>query len=170
MVLFKVLAGIGLLLMGRRLFWLFVGLIGFVSGLRIGAHFFPGQPEWMILVMGLVAGVLGALFAVFLQWGAILSAGFITGAYVAVRLLHVGVGTSGTDWIVFLIGGILGGLVMVVLFDWALIVLSSLAGAGLITEVVRLDRPMVTVLFTILSIFGVIIQFRLVKMKRSSGR
>jgi len=166
MIFVNVLAGIALLLMGRRLFWLFVGLIGFTSGLRIGAHFFPGQPEWMILVIALVAGVMGAVFAVFLQQLAIVIAGFLAGAYIVVILLHVPAwGTSGIDWVLFLIGGILGALVMVVLFGWALIILSSLVGAGLITEILYVDRWITTLLFITLFIAGVVIQSRLLKAK-----
>jgi len=166
MIFLRVLAGIALLLMGRRLFWLFVGLMGFISGLRIGAHFFPGQPEWMILAIALVAGVMGVVFAVFLQRLAIVIAGFLAGAYIVVILLHVsGWGTSGIDWVLFLIGGILGALLMGVLFDWALIILSSLVGAGLITETVHVDRWITTVLFVILFIAGVVIQSRLLNTK-----
>jgi len=157
-----------MLVLGRRLFWLFVGLIGFISGMRMGTHFFPGQSEWMIFAIALMAGVLGALLALFFQWLAIGLAGFLAGAYIVVRLLHVsGWGTPGTDWVVFLIGGILGALLIIVLFDWALIILSSLAGAGLITETVHIDRGVTTLLFIALFIVGIIVQSRLLKVKRS---
>jgi len=128
MMLLRVLAGIGLLIMGRRLFWLFVGLIGFISGIHLASHFFPGQPEWMIVAIALMAGVLGTLLALLLQWLAVGLAGFLAGAYIVVSLLHVtGWGTR-MDWLLFLIGGVIGSILIMVLFDWALIVLSSLAG------------------------------------------
>ncbi len=168
MILLRILAGIVLLAGGRRLFWLFVGLIGFISGINIAAGFFPGKPDWMILAIALMAGILGALLALFLQRLAIALAGFFAGAYIVVRLLHIsGLGTSGIDWLLFLIGGILGLLLMIVLFDWALIILSSLAGAGLITETVRLGHSGAILLFIALFIAGVIIQSRIMKMKRS---
>jgi hypothetical protein len=166
MIVLRILAGIALLLMGRRLFWLFVGLIGFISGLQIGAHFFSGQPEWMVLAIALVAGVMGAVLAVFLQRFAIVIAGFLAGAYSVVILLNVwGWGTSGFDWVLFLIGGIVGALLMGVLFGWALIILSSIVGAGLITEMLHVDRWITTLLFIALFIAGVVIQSRLLKTK-----
>jgi hypothetical protein len=168
MILLRILAGIVLLVTGRRLFWLFVGLIGFISGINIAAGFFPGKPEWMILAIALMAGILGALLALFLQRLAIGLAGFLAGAYIVVRFLHVsGLGTSGIDWLPFLIGGILGLLLMIVLFDWALIILSSLAGAGLITETVRVGHSGAMLLFIGLFIAGVVVQSRIKKMKRS---
>ena len=166
MILLRILAGIALLVIGRRLFWLFVGLIGFIAGIHIASRLFPGQPEWMVLAIALTAGVLGALIALFLQWLAIGLAGFLAGAYITISLLHVlGWETSGIGWLFILIGGILGVLLIIVLFDWALIILSSLAGAGLITETVHIERGGMTLLFIGLFIAGIIIQSRL--MRRS---
>jgi hypothetical protein len=166
-ILLRILAGIVLLAAGRRLFWLFVGLIGFISGIRLAAHFFPGQPEWMILAIALMAGVLGALLALVLQWLAIGLAGFLAGAYIVVSLLHLsGWGTSGMDWLFFFIGGILGTILIIVLFDWALVILSSLAGAGLIIETIHVDRWITIVLFIILFIVGFVVQSRLARLKR----
>ena len=167
MMLLRILAGIVLLVIGRRLFWLFVGLIGFVAGTHIATRFFPGQPEWMILAIALTAGVLGALIALFLQWLAIGLAGFSAGAYIVASLLHVsGWKTSGIGWLLILVGGILGILLIIVLFEWALIILSSLAGAALITETVHTDRGVTTLLFIALFIAGIMVQSFL-KMKRS---
>ena len=153
-----------MLVTGRRLFWFFVGLLGFVSGIRIATHFFPGQPEWMILAIALTAGVLGALIAFFLQWLAIGLTGFSAGAYIVASLLHVsGWGTNGIGWILILAGGILGTLLIIVLFHWALIILSSLAGAALIPEAAHLDRGVATALFIALIIAGMVVQSYLMK-------
>lgn len=153
-----------MLVAGRRLFWLFVGLIGFISGIRIAAYFFPGQPEWMILAIALMAGVLGALLALFLQWLAIGLAGFSAGAYIVISLLHLsGRGTNGIDWLFFFVGGILGTILIIILFDWALIILSSLAGAGLIIETIHVDQGLSILLFIGLFIAGLELQSRLMK-------
>jgi hypothetical protein len=164
----RILAGVALLVVGQRLFWLFVGVIGFIWGVRIASHFFPGQPEWMILAIALMAGIFGALLALFLQWLAIGLAGFSVGAYIVLRLLHIsGWRTSGIEWVLLLIGGVLGALLIILLFDWALIILSSLAGAGLITESVYVERGSGTLLFIGLFIVGVLLQSHWMKMTRS---
>ncbi len=166
MIWLRILAGVGLLLFGRKLFWLFVGLIGFAAGIQVATRFFPGQPEWMILAIALMAGVLGALLALFLQWLAIGLAGFFAGAYVVVHFLHLaGLATSRTDWFFFLIGGILGLILIIILFDWALIILSSLVGAGLITQSISVDHSGALLLFTALVITGIVVQSRLLKRR-----
>ena len=160
MILLRILAGIALLVAGRRLFWLFVGLIGFISGVRLASHFFPGQPEWMIFAIALMAGVLGAFLALVLQWLAIGLAGFFAGAYILVTMVEIsGWGAGGTSW-PFFIGGILGTVLILVLFRWALIILSSLAGAGLIIETIHADRWVTILLFAALFITGVVVQSR----------
>jgi hypothetical protein len=169
MVLLRILAGIGLLVMGRRLFLLFVGLIGFITGIHLASRFFPGQPEWMIIAIGLMAGVLGALLALLLQWMAVGLAGFLAGGYIVVSLLEMlGFGTQ-MDWLPFLIGGILGTILTIFLFDWALIILSSLVGAGLITETFHVDHWVKTLLFIVLLIAGIVVQSGLMKRKRSQA-
>jgi hypothetical protein len=167
MMLLRIVVGIGLLIMGRRVFWLFVGLIGFISGIHLASHFFPGQPEWMIVAIALIAGILGALLAVLLQWLAVGLAGFLAGAYIVISLLHVmGWGTQ-MDWLLFLIGGIIGIILIMILFDWALIILSSLAGAGLITGTFHIDHWVKILLFVVLLIVGIVVQSGLTKRRRS---
>lgn len=168
MILLKILAGVVLLVTGRRLFWLFVALVGFAAGLHGATRFFPGQPEWMILAIALTAGILGALIALFLQWLAIGMAGFSAGAYTAVSLVYAsGYGTKGTEWLPILVGGAVGILLIIILFDWGLIILSSLAGAALITEVAHIGRGPAALLYVALSIAGIVVQSRLMKLKPS---
>jgi len=138
--IFRILIGILVLTLGRKLFWLFVAVVGFAFGASLGSQFFQGQPDWVILIIALGAGLLGALLALFLQKVAIALAGFIGGGYIALYLVNaLGWGTPDSSaWLPFLIGGVIGLVLMIALFDWALIALSSLIGAGLI---VQADRP-----------------------------
>ena len=86
--LLTILAGLALLTLGRRLFWLFVGLVGFAVGVALAAQFVQG-PEWQVLVIALAAGLVGILFALVLQQAALALAGFIAGAYVVMAVLPV---------------------------------------------------------------------------------
>ena len=67
--------GLLLLLAGRRLFWLFVAVAGFVAGVEAVPYVLPLQTELFTLVVGLAFGLLGALLAFFLQKLAIAIAG-----------------------------------------------------------------------------------------------
>ena len=108
-------------------------------------------------MIGIVAGLLGAGLALLLQSVAIAIAGFLGGGYVAIELLNMlGVGSQGFSWIPFIIGGVLGLILVSILFDWALIVLSSLVGAFMITQAVDPTLDSSSFIFFILLILGII--------------
>lgn len=156
----RILVGVALLILGRRLFWLFVGLVGFVAGITLATQFLSGQPDWLVLVIALVAGLLGVLLALFLQQLAVGVAGFVAGGYIIVNLVSMLMGE--TDqllyWLIFLIGGIIGAVLVILLFDWALIVLSSLTGATLVVQAAGLNPTLTLVLFVVLLVVGFVIQ------------
>ena len=131
----QIILGISVLLLGRRLFWLFVGVVGFIAGALLAELLFRGNSGWVVFMFAAVSGVLGALVAVLLQRLSIAVSGFLAGGYVSVVILHhPGWGTDVHSWIPFLVGGILGALLLSIIFDPALIVLSSLIGAVLIVK------------------------------------
>jgi ABC-type lipoprotein release transport system permease subunit len=62
------------------------------------------------------------------------------------------------SWILALVGAVIGVVLTLVLFEWALIVLSSLAGAGVIVQTLDLRRLVTVVAFLILVAIGIAIQ------------
>ena len=158
LTIISILLGGALLIAGRKLFWLFVGAAGFVAGLQLATQFWQ-VPELLAILIGLVVGVIFALLAIFLQGVAIGVAGFLAGGYIFTVLAGMlGLNQGAFSWIVYLIGGIIGVLLVVFLFDWALIVLSSLAGASLISQALLLPAGIAGVIFLALVIVGVVIQ------------
>lgn len=162
----RILAGGLLLVLGRKLFWLFVAILGFAAGLTVAARLFHVQPEWLQLVTGLAVGILGALLAYFLEKVAIAVAGFLGGAYIATSLAISLAGNMGQQgdvlsWVFFIVGGIVGAVLAVMLFDWALIILSSLAGALLVMEGLKLTGPVGWLIALGLFIVGIVIQSRI---------
>jgi hypothetical protein len=158
-----VFVGVVLLLFGRRLYWVFVAGIGFVTGLALAPDLLPGQPEWLILLAALVAAIVGAIIAIFAQKLTIGLIGFVAGGGVGLQLLRkMGMAGEGTGWIAYLIAGIVGLVLMLVLFDWALILLSSLAGANLIVTGVsaHVHLPQETWFLALiaLALVGVVVQ------------
>jgi hypothetical protein len=150
--------GTGLLLLGRKLFWLFVGAIGFGVGLQVTERLGDGQ-DGPGLIISLGIGIVFALLAVFLQGVAIGAAGFLGGGYVLLGLATtLGLDRGPMAWAAFLVGGILGAVLVGALFDWALIILSSLAGASMLVRAFDVDALPGAVLFLILLIAGVLVQ------------
>jgi outer membrane lipoprotein SlyB len=156
-----IIAGLLLLFMGRRLFWLFVALIGFAAGMILSSELFAVHDQLVLLAIGVVCGLIGAMLALFLQRLAIGVAGFLAGATVGVAVaqwlgLHAGTMIPG------LIGGVIGGILLSAVFDWALIFLSSIAGASLIIRSINLQASYVIPAFVILALLGIVIQSRFV--------
>jgi hypothetical protein len=169
--LINIILGAGLVLAGRKLFWFFVAAAGFVLGAQLTIRTFHG-PDWLGLIIGIVVGVLFALLAVFLRAIAIAVIGFLSGGAILlglVQLLNINVG--GFSWAVYIIGGLIGMLLLAKLFDWALITLSSLAGAGLIVQELTatglLGQPLISVLYAVIVIIGIVFQGAQLRRERA---
>jgi formate/nitrite transporter FocA (FNT family) len=67
------------------------------------------------------------------------------------------------SWILFIVGGIVGALLMVWMFDWALIVLSAATGANLILQSFRMNSAMASAVFIVLFVLGIVIQARVTR-------
>ncbi len=159
MALISVLVGVVLLTLGKRLFWLFVGGVGFVAAMALANEFLEPQTDLVILGIALVAGFLGALLALFMQKVAIGVGGFLGGGYLAISALDLlGLELGIPAWQPFVIGGILGALLAYPLFDWALIVLSSLTGALLLAQAMDITRVLALAVFAVAFVFGVAVQ------------
>lgn len=160
MAILNVLIGVGLLFFGRRAFWLLVAAAGFLAGLSL-ANSLLDAPESVGVIIGLVIGILAALFALALQRFAISAAGFLVGGYIALQtlpLLNLEGGWASV--LAFLIGGIIGIILVGMFLGWALISLSSLAGAALIVDALNMDAGLGTLVFVILVVVGVVFQAR----------
>ena len=161
MAILNILVGAGLLFFGRKVFWLFVAGAGFVAGLSLANRLIKG-PESVSLVIGIVIGILAALLAVFVERLAIGLAGFLVGGYIALQILPMLNLESGwsTTVVAFIIGGVIGLILVGMFLDWALISLSSLAGAALVTEALNLSSGLGLVVFVVLVVIGVVFQAR----------
>jgi hypothetical protein len=165
-----VVIGAAILLFGRKLFWLFVAALGFAMGLEIAAYFMREPPIWMTLLVALVLGVLGALLAILLQKLAIAVAGFIAGGRIAWAVAAAfWVEHAHYRGLTFVIGGILGALLLLALFDWVLILLSSVEGARLITNGIVLPEKGALILFIVLAAIGVVVQGSMLRGSRRTA-
>jgi hypothetical protein len=168
--------GIVLLLFGRRAFWIFVAVAGFIAGLTFATQYLSGQSELVILLIAIVAGVIGAILAIMLEWLAILIAGFLAGGFLASTLaVSLGITITSGNWVVYIIGGIIGLILVAALFDWAIIILSVLLGADLIVYGLSITHSTYYwVIFLVLIVVGIVVQagfwHRRYPVKRTWGR
>lgn len=151
--------GAALIALGRRLYWLFVAAVGFLIGLRGAETFLHQAPDWMHILLAVIAGLLGAGLAVVLQRFGIVLAGAVAGAFLANGFLDfLGLGSASWGWVLYVVAAVLGALLLSLLFNWALIVLSSIFGSVLIVQALDLATPWNTVLFLCALAAGLLLQ------------
>jgi hypothetical protein len=136
--------------------------MGFLVGMELAGIFFFNRPFWVILLVAIIAGLLGAVIAVFAQRIAFALAGFFAGGYLVLMAGQL-FGTYSANELFFMIGGITGALLTAVFMDWAIIMLSCLAGAGMISNALAFGKFPGLIVFFFLVGAGIFIQGRWMK-------
>ena len=156
-----------LLLFGRKLYWCVLAVAGFSIGVWVGREFFPPEPIWLLIGLAIFLGVVAAVLGIFLQRLALRAAGIITGGFLGYILADA---FFIKPWpLAGLALGCLSGFWLVLwLFDWALIVLSSLSGAALIVSRLPLELAPLFVAGLILALLGLAVQSGM--QKKSTGK
>jgi hypothetical protein len=164
----QILVGLALVFLGRKLFWLFVGVVGFLAGMRFGAELVTGQSEIVKIAIAIGVGLLAALLAIVLQRVAVALAGGLAGGMLAMRVaVMLGANADSIGWVFFVVGAVLAAILVSVVFDWALIILSALIGAGIVSDVLPFDRTVQFISMIGLFILGTIVQSRLSGLARA---
>lgn len=161
MPIVNIVLGAVLLLFGRSLYWVFVAVVGFLVGSELAAQVFTDQPVWLQLVAASAVGVIGALLSMLAQRVAFALGGLCAGGYLVAQALP-----GRPDPIVWIVvGAVIGAVLAAMLMDWAIIVLSSLAGAAAIVAPLELQPTPSGGLFVVLALFGIFVQGK--RMARS---
>lgn len=169
MGLSNVIFGLIVLVFGRKLFWLFVAIVGFLVGMEFTGVVLADRPQWVLLSAALGAGLVGALLAVFAKRVAFALGGFYAGSYLALTL-GKSFGAGGDSMTLFVAGGAIGSLFATVIADWAIIVLSCLVGSAAIVQGLDLGQTMGTLVFVALVIAGALLQARLMTRSGAARR
>jgi hypothetical protein len=158
--------GLAMLGFGRRLYWLFIAGIGFALGFSLAARILTSSSIWILLAVGLLAGTLAALAAVLMNRLVISLAGFLVGGYLAVQVAgETGLGAEFPIWLLFICAGATCVLLTAFLYDWALVSLTSMAGAAMLVEMFNTASGLSLALFAVLVVIGLIFQARFAKKK-----
>ncbi len=167
--LISIAVGGVLLMLGRRLYFVFVAGVFFLLGLGL-TNLVLGESAnlgWTGTIIGLVVGGLAALLATQLQETLLRIVGALAGAggtYMVMTLLNTTLG--GYWWAAVIAGGVLGFILVMGAFELALVLLSSFAGANLILNGARgllgdaLTPTLVTVGLVVLVGVGLVVQMK----------
>ena len=157
----NILIGLVLLFAGRRLFWLFLACVGFASGYHYAQQIWAIHSPVPVMILAIAVGALGAIIAILFQKAAIVLAGFAAGGYIVLIVLDQFAGfRAPTVWLPYIIGGIIGAIFMFLVFDWALIFLSTLTGATLIVQRLAFNPWIEFALFLAMVIAGTAFQVK----------
>jgi hypothetical protein len=121
-------AGVVLALVGRHVFWLAVGLVGFLLTSSLVRALLPDLDPTVVTVLALAVGAAGAIVTVkSLRLVAAIAAALLL-AVVGRALFVLYVDDSAWQWLVFAGAGALGWLLVRVLFDVGIVVTTALGG------------------------------------------
>ena len=154
-----------LLVAGRKLYWFFIAVAGMIAGIVLSNIFLDAENLTWRIIFAVLGAVLGAILAVAIQKIAIGIVGFVAGGLGATLLWRMlELPQEGRMLLIpFIVGGIVAAVLMLVIFDYSLIILTSWGGASLITQELEktslLDMAWIGLAaFFALFIIGVVIQ------------
>lgn len=159
-----IIAGI-LLFLGRELNFLFAAAMAAFIGLRL-TPLLPAQwPAWSdYAFMGLLA-ILAAAIALSNERVGYFLSGFLAGGYFLIEYYEPGVLT--VPLIPFIVGGVIGGLIIGIFTEWALLVVSCLMGAYYVMNLFTLSPIAEILVGSGLFIIGALTQVILMRMQKN---
>lgn len=136
--------GVTVLVFGSRL-----AVLGAAVGALLGVgilHFLPGaQAGWLALIIPIGLAILGALGAGFMKGIvniATLVLGALAGAAIVLGVLDLfGLNFGLLDWLLALVGGVIGVILVRRFKNWAIVILAGLIGALLTMRGVQILLP-----------------------------
>jgi hypothetical protein len=155
----RLFLGAMLMIQGRKLYWLFVGGLGFFVTLTLFDPPYSGLSIQTVRVIAVIVAFLGALMAIFLNRLAIFVGGFLGGGFLLILAFQLfGAQLGNLNFFFFLIGGVVGGLIVNSAFHGALIFFSSVIGAGMVVQVMNISALWRFVAVPLLAVVGMGLQ------------
>jgi hypothetical protein len=163
---------------GYRFFRVVLALVGFVIGFGIGVSLISADEEVLRIVVGIGAGLLGAMILSWLYVFGLVVAGAILGATLATTvLLALNIQNNGVLGIAAIVGLVVGGLLALLFNKWIIVVSTAFNGAAIIlygisllipglmevnpSRPVRIESPWIVLVWLILGISGFAFQAKL---------
>ena len=147
-----------ILLFGRVLYWLFVGVVAYFLGLELANNFVSGE-QGLIMLIAIISGIVGIALAIVAREMALGLSGFLVGGFLFFQITVVSAFDAGDfGWLIFVVGGVLGVMMVGFLSDWAVSILSSLLGAFLVLNELEVEESLQIWVYLGLVAVGMIVQ------------
>jgi hypothetical protein len=136
-----------MLFLGRDMDWLFSIGMGFLVGLRLTSLLAADSSPWMFYLLVAAICAISVLPYLIYPESRFIVTGFLFGGFLLseygsnVLRAFFGAGLSGSVWTIFIVGGVVGALLLGLAKEWGLMLASALVGAFLISDIFTSFEP-----------------------------
>jgi hypothetical protein len=131
-----VIGGI-LLFLGRELNFLFAGAMAALIGFRLTPLLPPQWPAWSDAAFMITLALIAAIIVLINERVGYFLSGFLAGGFLLIEYYAPNLLT--VPLLPFIVGGVIGALILGLLTEWALILVSSGIGAAYVLNLFRLN-------------------------------
>jgi hypothetical protein len=166
-----------MLILGRDMDWLFALGLGLLVGLKLTVLLAADTPLWMFILLVVAVGAISILPYLVYPEASFFVIGFLFGGYLLseygsdLLTAFFGVGLTGSTWMVFIVGAIIGAILLGFTGEWGIMFSTAMAGAFLISDIFGGLSPVAKYLVAGgLFLAGSIIQAVIMRVEKSAER
>lgn len=157
-----------LLFLGRELNFIFAGAMAGLLAYRLTPLLPPTWPAWSDAAFMITLGLIAAILALIHERAGYFLSGFLAGGFFLVEYYAPNVLT--VPLLPFIVGGVIGALVLGLLTEWALILVSAAIGASYLLNLFVLDPTAEILVGAGLFIVGALTQVIIMQSQKQSER
>lgn len=157
-----------LLFLGRELNFIFAGAMAGLLAYRLTPLLPPTWPAWSDAAFMITLGLIAAILVLIHERAGYFLSGFLAGGFFLVEYYAPNVLT--VPLLPFVVGGVIGSLVLGLLTEWALILVSAAIGASYLLNLFVLDPTAEILVGAGLFIVGALTQVIIMQSQKQSER
>ena len=162
MTLITILIGIALIILGRKALWLGVFSGSFLAGVQLLSYVLFDQPESTIWILSAIAASFILMLYLTLEKAMVVILGALGGGFFAFSICNasgfLAADTFSSKFAIYVAGGLVGILLMKLVFEWTMKAFTALVGAYMVSSFL-IGQPIFQLLaLVVLAIIGITIQ------------